>query len=307
MIPSIHLTRAPPWRQLPGAKPPCPERPQLRAGTRPCCTMNIFHVVFFILLLKIVSAKINGGPRGRFDNIQSKPNHHHVSAHHAHYSYHPPTAIHFMCRHCANFVTYPVYHGLPPTYVYKYREHGGRFADLLTGLALFNLGRAAADHWQYTHFYSLRSDEKCSMQVIDRKHFEEVTFPCFLMSSFMERSPESFLPDPNALDITSSQIDVKPYLHPNESILKVTREQECILWHNMTLNKERNVIPCALLKEYSETMKPSGIPVYVWLPSTLALVTTIYMFCYCCCKRRVKKEETPFNDNTVIGYCTHHY
>ncbi|XP_064071699.1 uncharacterized protein LOC135193385 [Vanessa tameamea] len=270
--------------------------------------MNIFCLFFIIAIVKCVNAKISGGPRGRFDHdVQYKPNNHHVSAHHAHFSYHPPSVIHFMCRHCSHFVTYPVYHGLPPTYVYKYREAGGRFSELLTGLALYNLGRAAAERWQYTHFYPVRPGEKCSMEVIDRKHIEEIKFPCFLMSSFIERSPESFLPGPGALDITSPQIDIRPFLQHNGSTLKITREQECVLWHNTTLNKERNVIACALLKEYSETMKPSGIPVYVWLPSTLALVMTIYIFGYCFCKRRIRKEKEPVNNGMVIDYCSSHY
>lgn len=270
--------------------------------------MNLFYLLFVTVLAKFAVAKISGGPRGRFDNnIHRKPNHHYVSAHHAHFSYHPPSVIYYMCRHCSHFVTYPVFHGLPPTYVYKYRESGGRFGDLLAGLALYNLGRASAEHWQYTHYYPVRSDEKCSMQVIDSKHFEETKLPCFVMSSFVARSPESFLPGPNALDITSPQIDMKPFLQHNGSTLKITREHECVLWHNTTLNKERNIIPCTLLKEYSETMKPSGIPVYVWLPSTLALVITIYVFCYCICKRKIRKEQEPVNNGTIIGYYSTQY
>ncbi|VVC95318.1 unnamed protein product, partial [Leptidea sinapis] len=134
------------------------------------------------------------------------------------------------------------------------------FGYLLSGLALYNLGRSFADHWEYTHFYTVRPEEKCSMQIIDRKHFEETVFPCFMMSSFMERSPERLLPDPDALDITSCLIDIRPFILHNETFLQVTREQECIIWHNVSITKEKNVIPCALLREYAETMKPSGIP-----------------------------------------------
>ncbi|OWR48981.1 hypothetical protein KGM_212144 [Danaus plexippus plexippus] len=205
-----------------------------------------------------------------------------------------------MCRHCSNFATFPVYHGLPPTYVYRYRESGGRFSDLLTGLALYNLGRASTDHWQYTHYYKMRPEEKCSMQVIDHKHSEEVPVPCFLLSSFMERSPESLIPDPDALDITSPQIDIRPFIYHNGTTLKVTWEQECVLWRNVTLNREKNVVPCALLKTYSETMKPSGIPVYVWLPSTIAIVIAIYVACQCFFRKKIKKESQPFNQGVVI-------
>ncbi|CAG9585228.1 unnamed protein product [Danaus chrysippus] len=296
------------WRQHPGVKPPSPVRPQLRVGTRPRCTMKIYNIAAIFILIEYGNAKIHGGPRGRFDKHTQVKSNHHVSAHHAHYSYHPPREIYFMCRHCSNFATFPVYHGLPPTYVYRYREAGGRFSDLLTGLALYNLGRASTDHWQYTHYYKVRPEEKCSMQVIDHKHSEEVPVPCFLLSSFMERSPESLIPDPDALDITSPQIDIRPFIYHNGTTLKVTWEQECVLWRNVTLNREKNVVPCALLKTYSETMKPSGIPVYVWLPSTIAIVIAIYVACQCFFRRKIKKESQPFNQGVVIGYCTNqHY
>ncbi|XP_072944056.1 uncharacterized protein [Epargyreus clarus] len=268
--------------------------------------MKSLHIISIFLLTFIsVRAKISGGPRGRFDkNMPTKSRNQHVSAHHAHYSYHPPSEIHFLCRQCHNFVSYPVYHGLPPTYVYKYRERGGRFGDLLTGLALYNLGRASMDHWEYTHFYSLRQDEKCSLHVINGKHFEETQIPCFIMSSFMERSPESHFPDPAALDITSSQIDIKPFMNSTGSPIKVTRDQECVVWHNTSMGTEKSEIPCALLKEYAETMKPSGIPVYVWLPVTLIVVVAIYVCCQCCCyKKKTVKEEVPLN-RPIVGYCS---
>lgn len=268
--------------------------------------MNITPSIACILILAaFADAKISGGPRGRFDKHLNYTNYH-VSARHAHYSYHPPSKIYFLCRHCSNFAAYPVFHGLPPTYVYKYREFGGRFSELLTGLALYNLGRAAADHWEYSRYYPMRPDEKCSMQVVDRKHIEEVKVPCFVLSTFVERSPESFLPDPNALDISSPQIDIRPFLPHDSTTLKVTRDMDCLLWHNNTLDKHRYTLPCALLMQYSDTMKPSGIPVYVWLPSTLALVITIYLLCYCFCKRRVRKEALPINSGLIQprDYCT---
>ncbi|CAK1545234.1 unnamed protein product [Leptosia nina] len=257
----------------------------------------------FSLTLVLSSAKISGGPRGRFDNNHKK--NHHVTAHHAHFSYHPPTVIHFMCRHCSNFAPYPVFHGVPPTYVYKYRESNGKFGYLLSGLALYNLGRASSEHWEYTHFYSVQRNENCSLQVTDKKHFDEIVFPCFMMSSFMDRSPESHFPNPDALDITSPQIDVRPFILYNGSSIQVTRDQECILWHNSTGFKDKSVMPCALLKEYAETMKPSGIPVYVWLPLTVGTVITIYVLCQCCCKSQARKDD-PLKP-ALIRFNSHYY
>ncbi|CAG4911728.1 unnamed protein product [Colias eurytheme] len=294
-----------------GAKPTFPEsQRQSRAGIPSRCTMKplyIFTVLYISILF--VSAKISGGPRGRFDNNNHRKNtnNHHVTAHHTHFSYHPPSQIYFMCRHCSNFAPYPVFHGVPPSYVYKYRESNGRFGYLLSGLALYNLGRASADHWQYTHFYSVRRDENCSMQAIHPKHFEEIGFPCFMMSSFMERSPESLIPNPEALDITSPQIDVRPFIQYNGTALQDTKDYECVIWHNSSLSKEKNTVPCALLKEYAETMKPSGVPVYVWLPITIGVVIAIYVICQCCCKSKPRKNETPLKPNVVRFYSHYYY
>ncbi|CAH4037266.1 unnamed protein product [Pieris brassicae] len=267
--------------------------------------MKPLHFAIFIVIIVSVNGKISGGPRGRFDDKNHRKASHHVTAHHAHYSYHPPSEIHFMCRRCSNFAPYPVYHGVLPTYIYKYRESNGKFGYLLSGLALYNLGRASAEHWDYTHFYSINKNENCSLQVMDQKHFEETAFPCFMMSSFMDRSPESLIPNPEALDITSPQIDVRPYISHTGSALQVTRDQECIIWHNATISREKNAIPCALLKEYAETMKPSGIPVYVWLPITIGTVITIYILCQCCCKSKSRKDESL--KPSVIRFYSHYY
>lgn len=228
----------------------------------------------------------------------------HVSAHHAHYSYHPPSHISYICRDCSAPAHYPTYHGLPPTYVYRYRESGSRYGDILTGLALYNLGRTQSENWHYMRYYSPRSDEKCSLQVIDRSHFEDTIIPCFMMSSFIDRAAEmpEFYEDPNLVDISSSRIDVKPYLQNNGAPLKVNRDQKCVLWHNVTDFKDTNHIPCALLKEYAETMKPSGVPVYIWLPTLVFTVLGISLCCHFCKfkkKNSYSKEDVPLSQNTV--------
>lgn len=263
--------------------------------------MKLSIVYVFLTNALIVSAKIHGGPRGRFDNVTHRRTVvHHVSARHTYYSYHPPAYINFMCRHCAAMTSYPVFHGLPPTYVYKYRESGSRFGELLTGLALYNLGRAS-DHWHHSHYYTQRRDEKCSLQVIDRSHFEETSFPCFMMSSFLEKTVIE-KDTKNTFDIASSQIKINS--SRADFPLVVTREQECVIWYNATADHVKSNIPCALLKEYANTMIPSGVPVYIWLPITLGIVITISACCQCCCKKKkVIREETPLNQQPVEGYC----
>lgn len=291
--------------------PSCPVCRQSRAGNRPVrCIMRLNVVFLKLCVLNILYAngKIHGGPRGRFDNQPQQRKaitHHHVSARHTHYSYHPPSNIKFMCRHCASMTTYPVYHGVPPSYVYKYRESGIKYCELLTGLALYNLGRAS-EYWHYSHRYTKRADEQCSLQVIDRARFEETTFPCFMMSTFLEHA-EIKGSEAQTFDVTSSYINVKSFIQSTGSPVEVTRDQDCVIWHNTTVHKENNHIPCALLKEYANTMIPSGWPVYMWLPITLGIVVTLAICCQCCCRKRrdfkdeVVEVESPLNHQCPAG------
>ncbi|KPI91635.1 hypothetical protein RR46_15139 [Papilio xuthus] len=258
------------------------------------------YVIVYLLFINIVTAKINGGPRGRFDDNHARP-HGYVSTHHPHYTYHPPNHIYFMCKQCSSLVAYPVYHGTPPTYVYKYREYGGRYGDLLSGLALYNLGRASNEQWHYT-LYERRPDEKCSLQIVDQNLFEETTFPCLMMSSFVDSS-NNFLKNPHPLDITTAQINVRALVHNNGTVIKVTKDQECVIWHNSTIKNEHVMIPCALLKNYADTMRPHGLPVYVWLPLTLATVIGIYIFCQSCfTQKKSHIDETPCNPTLTTSY-----
>ncbi|KAM3963065.1 uncharacterized protein ACR2FA_002823 [Aphomia sociella] len=228
---------------------------------------------------------------------------HHISAKHSLYSYHPPNNIYHMCRHCTTQDIYPVYHGSPPTYVYKYRESGTRYGDLLSGLALYNLGRMSeARTWQDKH-YTMRAEEKCSLQIIDQVHFEETPFPCFMMSTFMENSVASRDDSADTFDISSSHILVKPP-SDTDSPLQVTNHQDCIIWHNLTTNQEKHTISCSLLKQYADTIKSGGVPVYIWLPILLSTVLVIYFCCYYCSKKNKEdvKEQAPLNQVNIVGY-----
>ncbi|XP_031768384.2 uncharacterized protein LOC116413411 [Galleria mellonella] len=231
---------------------------------------------------------------------------HHVYSHHGYYSYHPPSNIFFQCRYCNTPQMYPVYHGSPPTYVYKYRESGGHFGDLISGLALYNLGRISNEphHYTSTH-YTAHKKESCSLQIIDHEHFEETTFPCFMMSSFMANATAKEDPNAETFDISSSLIHVHPNVSTGSS-LEVTNRQECTIWHNSTMNRENHTIPCTLLKQYADTVKSSGLPVYIWLPLLLAVVLAIYICCQCCAKKNKEdlKETAPLNQMNNMGYCS---
>ncbi|CAG9783898.1 unnamed protein product [Diatraea saccharalis] len=307
-----------------GRRPPFPGATPVDREPHTAHTMMYrHHIIAFYLFytLQIVCAKINGGPRGRFvNNTQIAPTNYHVNAHHTHYSYHPPNHIAFICRYCTHPAFYPVYNSALPTYVYKFRESNDRYSVLLTGLSLYNLGRCCGQ--TNSNNYTPRAEEQCSIQIIDRRHFEEARFPCFIMSSFMEHNQSKFhdalslksnatLNDtrtteaPITFDIVSANVDVKPFISKNMTELVVSRDQDCVIWHNMTMTKERHTLSCSLLKEYAETMRPAGVPVYIWMPSLLAVIVGIYIFSYCCCrKQKDKKEGVPLNPNSVYRYCS---
>ncbi|KAJ2945520.1 hypothetical protein O0L34_g337 [Tuta absoluta] len=107
-----------------------------------------------------------------------------------HHHYHPPQQVQYGNTY------HPVYHGSPPVYVYTYRDSGSRYNDLLTGLALYNLGRMSSHH--DSHYYSQAQTYKsppgeyCEFQIIKTNgEYEKAKMDCQLMSSFiLERDRE---------------------------------------------------------------------------------------------------------------------
>lgn len=104
---------------------------------------------------------------------------------HHHYHYSPPQHISY------GSAQHPVFQGQPPTYVYQYRDSGSRFDTLLTGLALYNLGRMSSNHDHYRdnnyhREYRGNPGEICKL-VIDKTNgeYEETRIDCKLMSSFI--------------------------------------------------------------------------------------------------------------------------
>ncbi|XP_026321172.1 uncharacterized protein LOC113231197 [Hyposmocoma kahamanoa] len=114
--------------------------------------------------------------------------HHHYNYH---YHYNPPQQINYGSTY------HPVYHGAPPTYIYEYRDSGSRFDTLLTGLALYNLGRMSSGsyHHHYNSEYHGNPGEKCKFAIYkDNGDYEETRIDCKLMSSFIweyEKTPNS--------------------------------------------------------------------------------------------------------------------
>lgn len=290
--------------------------------------MNIFHAVFVYTALVNVCVIArggghggghggHGGGHGGYGSHGSHGTHgghtghaygsYHVSAGHTHYAYHPPRQLTYSCRFCSGAGTYPVYRHPLPTYVYVYKDSDSRYNQLFTGLSLYNLGRTAEGGHHPNLHYSAQPQEKCSMQIIERSHFEETEFPCFMISSFITSTPTN---QTKSVDITSSNIDVKAYLGTSGAPLEVTPDQVCVLWHNLTTYQVRSHhVPCALLKEYANTVKPIGVPVYVWLPTLLGAIILIYVCCQCCRKKKDEsvKEVAPLNDVPVAVYSGNNY
>nr|XP_021192328.2 uncharacterized protein LOC110377687 [Helicoverpa armigera] len=100
---------------------------------------------------------------------------------HHHYHYSPPQQISYGSTY------HPVYQGHPPVYVYEYRDSGSRFDTLLTGLALYNLGRNSHSHSHYSdRQYSGSPGETCRLGISKRNgEYEETRIDCNLMSSFI--------------------------------------------------------------------------------------------------------------------------
>ncbi|CAH2092762.1 unnamed protein product [Euphydryas editha] len=99
-----------------------------------------------------------------------------------HYHYTPPQQISY------GSVQHPVFHGQPPVYVYEYRNSGSRFDTLLTGLALYNLGRMSSNHYHDNHIREYRGNpgEICKLSIHKTSgEYEETRIDCKLMSSFI--------------------------------------------------------------------------------------------------------------------------
>ncbi|XP_022822546.1 uncharacterized protein LOC111353681 [Spodoptera litura] len=132
-----------------------------------------------------LSGNSNSGNVRQTYTQQHNVNHNSYVAHtevYHHYNYNPPQQISYGSTY------HPVYQGHPPVYVYEYRDSGSRFDNLLTGLALYNLGRSSEMHHHYDadRQYSGSPGEICKLGISKRTgEYEETRINCNLMSSFI--------------------------------------------------------------------------------------------------------------------------
>ncbi|CAK1555870.1 unnamed protein product [Leptosia nina] len=182
-----------------------------------------------------------------------RTNVYHKEVHHYHYS--PPQQIHYGSTY------HPVYHGSPPVYIYEYRNSGSRFDTLLTGLALYNLGRMSGSHRNHQDYISTPG-EICKLR-IERPNgeYEETRVDCRVMSSFILESDNTQTVAKTVTVDTSitnnsgetvrnttviNAIDVKgPSIH-------VTQGMNCFMIHIRASMKQQRKVDCALLQEYAK-------------------------------------------------------
>ncbi|CAH0694525.1 unnamed protein product [Spodoptera exigua] len=132
-----------------------------------------------------LSGNSNSGNVRQTYTQQHTVNHNSYSARtevHHHYHYSPPQQISYGSTY------HPVYQGHPPIYVYEYRDSGSRFDNLLTGLALYNLGRSSQMHHHYEadRQYSGSPGEICKLGISKQTgEYEETRINCNLISSFI--------------------------------------------------------------------------------------------------------------------------
>ncbi|CAG9585227.1 unnamed protein product [Danaus chrysippus] len=137
-------------------------------------------------------------------NINSRPIHpHHTTNVHETYNKKP---------HSYGYGNHGIYN--PPTYysapqhvyITEYRNSGSRFSDLLSGLALYNLGRShnhMHDHYYYDDYYRHRyhsngnshssydkpnEEARCLLRVKQNDKIEVLKIPCEIVSTFTEGS-----------------------------------------------------------------------------------------------------------------------
>ncbi|XP_068618045.1 uncharacterized protein [Battus philenor] len=194
----------------------------------------------------------------------------HTTELHHHYHYNPPQYISY------GSVNHPVYHSSPPQYVYEYRDSGSRFDNLLTGLALYNLGRMSSNHDHYNSHTEYRGSpgEICKLGVNkDNGEYEETRIDCKLISSFIwetERQPNIEHRNTNivtTVNITKTLINsnntvVNTVTVQNTTIdalqakgpsLKVTSGMNCFMIRisrDSSISKKK--VECGLLQAYAQ-------------------------------------------------------
>lgn len=116
---------------------------------------------------------------------------------------------------------YPVYTEPLPLYVYKYRRSLSRYSNLLTGLALYNLGRTSANFHSKQYFinFKAQSNELCKFGIrYENGYTEEMVIDCLVITDIIYGMNKQTNTKPitgtkretvlNSMTITSMLVDV---------------------------------------------------------------------------------------------------
>lgn len=142
-----------------------------------------------------------------------------VINHNYNYHYSPPQQIRYTPTHGGAPVSYPVYHGTPPTYVYQYKDSGSKYSSLLAGLALFNLGALAGTAFSHrsSSSYKPQPGEVCKFGVKkDNGDYEETRIDCQLITSFIFEAEAKQNASPNNTVVTTTVTNVTVVNTTNE-------------------------------------------------------------------------------------------
>ncbi|KAJ0174743.1 hypothetical protein K1T71_009851 [Dendrolimus kikuchii] len=222
-------------------------------------------------------------------------NTHHQSTYHKtevhnHYHYNPPQQISYGSQH------FPVYHSPPPVYVYQYRDSGSRFDTLLTGLALYNLGRMSnSHHYSPNREYRSNPNERCILGIRKQNgDYEETRIECKLMSSFIWEAQSqptqqqqqvvqnnvitTVVNDGNkTVSTTVQNTQVVDALQVKGPSIKVTPGMYCFMkrteYGSVVLQKE---IDCGVLQAYAQNSMQYSNSVYNQPSLFLLLLLILY-------------------------------
>uniref|UniRef100_A0A2A4JFQ8 Uncharacterized protein n=1 Tax=Heliothis virescens TaxID=7102 RepID=A0A2A4JFQ8_HELVI len=196
---------------------------------------------------------------------QQKPVvHHTTNVYNYHYS--PPQRITYTPVRGSPPVSYPVYHGTPPTYIYQYKNSGSKYGTLLAGLALLNLGTLAGaayanSHNSQSHYnYKPQPGEVCKFAVKrDNGDYEETKIDCRIISSFI-------LQDQGQLRNTGTNSTVSVVTVTNTTVMNMT---------NMAPNQQSAPVPVPGNPLYQ--MLPNGtlVPVNATVPVAPPMPTPV--------------------------------
>ncbi|KAJ8714949.1 hypothetical protein PYW08_004930 [Mythimna loreyi] len=146
---------------------------------------------------------------------------------------------------------HPVYQGPLPPYVFEYQNSGSKYNNLLTGLALYNLGRySKRNHGSYTP-YTSAFGEVCKLRISDRGRYDETRINCDLMSSFILESSTGTAWNSQFMTVTNLEDALKIKGPPVE----VTTSMNCSVIRTTlgSFSVMEKSVDCGLLQEYARS------------------------------------------------------